>query len=170
MNDNNKLKGLRGWLVLVGLILVVRPFVLAYQAGAMYYPIFTDGTFEVLNAYHQLLVPLLVLEVVFNLLLVLSSFYLIFLFFSKSYLFPKVYMAIAMATVTYILLVEWFGMSVIMDNSMFDPDIMQGIGRSVSGIFGLVIYIQLSKRVKATFVEGQPSISLKEDGEKATVF
>ncbi len=167
MNDNNKLKGLRGWLVLVGLILVVRPFVLAYQAVSMYYSIFIDGTFEKINAYHQLLGPLLVFEVVFNLLLVLTSFYLIFLFFSKSYLFPKVYIAIAMVTVFFILLVEWFGMSVITDDSMLDPDTMQDIGRSVGGIFMLVSYIQRSKRVKATFVEGQPNISLKDDGEKA---
>lgn len=94
MNDNNGLKGLRGWLILVGIGVVIGPFRLAYDFGPLYYSIFTDGSFEILTTpgsdfYHPLLGPLLVFEAVYNSLMVLASIYLIYLFFSKHYLFPK---------------------------------------------------------------------------------
>ena len=99
MNENNELKGLGGWLVLVGIGVVVGPFRIAYEFGPLYYSIFTDGSFEYLTtpgteAYHQLWGLLLVFEAVCNSLIVLASLYLIYLFFSKHYIFPKAYIAI----------------------------------------------------------------------------
>ena len=95
MNNSNELNGLRGWLILVGMIVVIAPFRTAYEYGPLFYSIFTDGTFEILTtlgseSYHHLWGPLLVFEAVSNSLMVLASFCLIYLFFSKHYLFPRI--------------------------------------------------------------------------------
>lgn len=162
MNENNELKGLGGWLVLVGIGVVVGPFRLAYEFGPLYYSIFTDGSFEYLTtpgteAYHHLWGPLLVFEAVFNSLIVLASLYLIYLFFSKHYIFPKAYIAIVLVSVVFIPLDAWFASFVITDEPMFDPGTTKEFARALVGAVIWVPYMLVSQRVKATFVEHMPS-------------
>ena len=162
MNDNNELKGLGGWLVLVGIGVVIGPFRLAYGYGPMYYSIFTDGTFEILTTigsetYHPLWGPLLIGEALYNSLMVLASAYLIYLFFSKHYLFPKVYIAIVGISLFFILLDAWLGSFVITDEPMFDSATTKEFVRTLIGGIIWVPYMLVSKRVKATFVENMPN-------------
>ena len=161
MNDNNELKGLGGWLILVGLGVVIGPFRLAYESGPMFYSIFTDGSFEYLTtpgteAYHQLWGPLLIFEAIYNLLMVLACLYLIYLFFSKHYLFPKTYIAIVLISAVFIPLDAWLGSFVITDEPMFDPATTKEFARTIFTAVIWVPYMLLSERVKATFVENAP--------------
>lgn len=172
MNDSNELKGLSGWLILVGIGVVISPFRLAYEFGPLYYSIFTDGTFEILTtkgseAYHQLWGPLLVFEAVYNSLMVLVSFYLIYLFFSKHHLFPKVYIAIVLISLFFIPLDAWFGSFVITDEPMFDPATTKEFARTLISAVIWVPYMLVSRRVKATFVESMPNNSSQKDVSEA---
>ncbi len=161
MNDKDDLKGLGGWLILVGIGIVLAPFRLAYEFGPMYYSIFTDGTFEILTtagteAYHSLWGPLLIGEALCNSLLVLASVYLVYLFFTKHYLFPKVYIAIIAFSLFFIPLDAWVGSFVIIDEPMFDPATTKEFVRTLGSAVIWVPYMLVSKRVKATFVEHMP--------------
>ncbi|MCK4816985.1 DUF2569 family protein, partial [bacterium] len=88
MSDQDNLKGLGGWLILVGIGVVIGPFRLGYEYGPIYYSIFTDGTFEILTtagteAYNSLWAPLLIGEAIYNTLMLFASVYLIYLYFMK---------------------------------------------------------------------------------------
>jgi len=172
MNDYNDLKGLGGWLILVGIGVVIAPFRLAYGYGPMYFSIFTDGTFEILTntvseAYHPLWGPLLIVEALYNSLMVLVSVYLIYLFFSKHYLFPKIYIAIVGVSLVFIPLDAWLGSFVITDEPMFDPATTKEFIRTLIGGIIWVPYMLVSKRVKATFIERMPNKRLwRQDLQK----
>jgi len=172
VNDNNELKGLGGWLVLVGIGVVIGPFRLAYEFGPLYYSLITDGGFEYLTtpgteAYHRLWGPLLISEAVYNCLIVLASFYLIYLFFSRHYMFPKAYMAIALISVVFIPLDAWLGSFVITDEPMFDPATTKEFAKTLFVAVVWVPYMLVSKRVKATFVEKMPNKSSQQDAIEA---
>jgi hypothetical protein len=161
MTDNDELKGLGGWLILVGIGVVLSPFRLGFEYVPIYYSIFTDGTFQILTsagsaAYHPLWGPLLVGEVLFNSVMMLVSAYLIHLFFSKHYLFPRLYIAVVGVSLIFIPLDAWLGSFVITDEPMFDHATAKEFFRVlVVGIIWIP-YMLLSKRVKATFVEKMP--------------
>jgi hypothetical protein len=158
MSDNNTLKGLRGWLILVGIGLIIAPLRISFTYGPMFYSIFTDGSFEVLTnpsseQYHALWGPLLIFEVIYNSSMVAVSVFLIYLFFTKNYLFPKVYIAMVLLSLFFIPLDAWLGSFVITDEPMFDPHTTKEFARTLVSAVVWVPYMLISKRVKATFVE-----------------
>ena len=168
MTDNNDLKGLGGWLILVGIGVVVGPFRLAAELVPLYYGIFTDGSFEILTtqgseAYHVMWGPLIVFETIFNLLVILASCYLIYLYFSKSYLFPKLYISIVIFSLVFIPFDAWLATFVLPDEPMFDPATSKELARTLFMAVVWVPYMLISKRVKATFVEHMPNKSSQQD-------
>lgn len=172
MNDNRELKGLGGWLILVGLGVVIGPFRMVAEVGPLFYSIFTDGTFEILTtpgteAYHPLWGPLLIFEAVFNSLMVLASFCLIYLFFSKHYVFPRIYIAIVLLSLFFVPLDAWIGSFVVTDEPIFDPATAKEFARTLIAAVIWVPYMFVSKRVKATFVESIPNKSSRQDASEA---
>ena len=164
MSQEENLKGLSGWLILVGIGIVFSPIRLV----ATYYPIFsqifTDGTWEILTTpgtevYNVMWAPLLISEIVYNSAMVLASVYLIYLYFSKHYLFPKIYIAIIAISLVFIPLDAWLSTFVLPDEPMFDPDTTKEFARALIGGLIWVPYMLISKRVKATFVENLPNKS-----------
>jgi len=165
-HDNNELKGLDGWLILVGIGVVIRPI---YVLVALYslLPLFSDSTWEAVTtvgseAYHPLWGPLIIGEIIYNLVLVAVSIYLIYLFFSKHYLFPNFFIAILVASLIFIVLDSWFLILILPNEPMFDPETTKEFARAfVVGIIWIP-YMLVSKRVKATFVEKIPNKSSTE--------
>lgn len=162
MNEQEELKGLGGWLILVGVGIIISPLRLAYGFGPMYYSIFTDGTYEALTstgsgAYHPLWAPLLIGEAVYNSLMVVASVYLIYLFFAKHYLFPRVYIGIVAISLVFIPLDAWLGSFVITDEPMFDANTTKEFARTLISALIWVPYMLVSRRVKATFIENAPN-------------
>jgi len=142
------------------------PIRLAYGYGPLFYSIFTDGTFEALTtvgseAYHPLWAPLLIGETLLNSLIFVVSIYLVYLFFSKHYFFPKVFIAIYIVSVIFIPLDAWVGSFVIIDEPMFDPETTIEFVRTLIGVVIWIPYMILSERVKATFVENMPNKSMQ---------
>lgn len=89
--------------------------------------------------------------------MVVASICLIYLFFLKHYLFPKLYIGIVAASLIFIPLDAWIVTRVFPGTPMFDPDTTKEFMRSfIAGVIW-VPYMLVSERVKITFVEGMPN-------------
>ena len=162
METQTELKGLRGWLILVGFGVVVSPFGILATFNSNFLPIFYDGTWEAMStvgseAYSPLLMSIIIVEIVYNLAMFAIYFYLIYLFFVKHYLFPTFYIAIVAITLIFILLDAWLVSLILHDVSMFDPDTTKDFSRAFITCIIWIPYMLVSKRVKATFVEKVPN-------------
>lgn len=160
--DNNELKGLSGWLTLVGLGVIINPIRLLLTTVPAYKPIFEDGTWEALTSkgsevYNPYFSSLLVGEIVFNTIMVAASIYLVYLFFTKSYFFPKLYIAIIIASLIFIPFDAWIVTKVFPGEEMFDTETVKEFMRSFIAGAIWIPYMLVSKRVRATFVEGAPN-------------
>lgn len=157
MTENKNLEGLGGWLVLVGLGIVLSPLIIVGTVFPVYSELFSNGSWSVLTtpsseAYNPLWAPLLVGEIVINSGLVLAWVYVAILFFSKKKAFPKVYIGLLLFTIAFILVDAVAIKSVLPDESVVDPETAKQFGRSLIAALIWIPYMLLAKRVKATFV------------------
>lgn len=170
MTENDELKGLGGWLILVGIGVVLGPIRLLATLIPTFKPVFEDGVWEALTtegseAYTPYFSSLIVGEIVFNTIIVTASIYLIYLFFTKHYLFPKIYIGIVAASLVFIPLDAWVATIVFPDEPMFDPATTKEFMKSlITGVIW-VPYMLFSKRVKVTFVEKLPNKQMQPTAE-----
>lgn len=158
MDNNNELKGLGGWLILVGIGVVLAPIRLLVAFIPVYAPILEEGVWGALTtpgspAYHPLWGPLLMGEIGYNLAMVAASVYMIYLFFTKHFLFPKVFIAICVASLVFIPLDAWIVTMIFPTEPMFDPETTMEFIRVVIASLIWIPYMLVSERVKLTFVE-----------------
>lgn len=159
--EHHKLKGLGGWLILVGIGVVITPFRLLMIISSTYLPLFKDGSWELLtdpasDSYYPNFDIVVIIEILGNSAFVLFSVYLIYLFFSKHYLFPKMYIVFIVANLVFIFADALLG-SLVLDVAAFDAETIQAIVRPLISAFVWVPYLLVSKRVKVTFVEHKPN-------------
>ncbi|WP_370652609.1 DUF2569 domain-containing protein [Sediminibacterium sp.] len=157
MTDNNELKGLGGWLILVGVGVVLSPIRLLVIYIPYYKSIFEDGRWEAFTtvgseAYIPYFGAMLIGEITFNSIMVVVLIYLIFLFFSKHHLFPKIFIGIFVASIIFIFLDALLVTMVFPDESIFDPKTTIALMQALIGCLIWVPYMLVSKRVRATFV------------------
>jgi hypothetical protein len=150
--------GLGGWLILLGIGLVVSPVRITTILLQTFLPIFQDGAWEILTTpgsevYHELWGPLIILEIVANTIFVLVGIALLVLFFRRSSRFPTLYVALAIGSLLFILLDSWLGTLPVQDEPMFDPETAREVGRALISAAIWVPYILISKRVRNTFVD-----------------
>jgi len=151
-------EGLGGWLILVGIGVVLSPFRILADISKIYLPIFKDGTWDALTdptseVYNSSFSILLTGEIVFNSIMILVSFYMIYLFFAKKKLFPKFYIWTLIISFIFIIL-DALVVSVIFPNTkVMDIDTAKELFRIfIVGIIWIPYMIK-SKRVKATFIK-----------------
>lgn len=158
MTEEKSLEGLGGWLVLVGLGIILSPLRIIGQIFPVYSEMFSSGSWAALTtpgaeAYNPLWSPVLVGEMVINGGLVLAWIFIAFLFFSKKTVFPKWYIGILLFTQVFIL-IDALVIKILLPNEpVFDPETIKEVGRSLVVTLIWVPYILVSKRVKATFVK-----------------
>lgn len=168
MSERNDLQGLGGWLILVGIGITLSPFIMLFQVVPLYFEIFTSGSFEALTtessaSYIPLWGALLMSEIVYNACLVLLGFYVMFLFYTKHYLFPRFYIAMVVIVFIFTIINAWMVTLVIEDTEMFDPETTSALIRTVFVALIWIPYMLISERVKQTFVRGaiqQPANAL----------
>lgn len=172
MENNEELKGLSGWLILVGIGVVIGPIRLLATTIPVFQPIFVDGTWEALTtvgseAYNPLWAPLLIGEIIYNTAMLIALIYMAFLFFTKHYRFPITYILIVVVSLLFIPLDAWLIQFIMPDEPMFDPETTKEFLRVLIGGVIWVPYMLISKRVKATFVEKMPIKSSQQDPNEA---
>lgn len=168
--DNNELKGLGGWLILVGAGVVISPIRLLATLIPTYKPIFEDGTWEALttpgtDSYIPFFSALLIGEMTYNAIIVAVSVAAIYLFFSKSYLFPRVYVGILAASLIFVTLDAWLVNKIFPDIPMFDPETIKEFSKALGAAVIWIPYMLISERVRVTFVQGMPAREIQPSGE-----
>ncbi len=155
-------RGLGGWLVLVGIGVVFGPLRLIFILLTLHLPFFQDGTYTSLTDpgspyYHPYWKPFILFEIGGNLLILGLCIWLVYLFFSKHRRFPKVFIFVQIFSPAFIVS-DTFGVTLILpDIEALDPETARELISSVIGAMIWVPYMLVSKRVKATFVEGGPA-------------
>jgi len=155
-------KGLGGWLILVGISVVISPIITINEFYVSIEPLLNEEVWDALTSdesetYHPLLGSFLIGEIIVNFCVVVLEIYVIYLFFSKHYLFPKYYITIILLTLIIPLLDKWAFSIIIEDVEIFDYETSITASRSLLYALIWVPYILISKRVKATFVEKMPN-------------
>ena len=156
-STEKNIEGLGGWLILVGIGVIISPLQLLAVLSKTYLPIFKDGTWEALTyptseVYNNMFSSLIIGEIFINSMIFIASIYLIYLFFSKKSFFPKLYIGLIVFSLIFIPLDAILVSSIFPDIEVFDAETMKALGKSI--IVGLIWipYMLISKRVKATFV------------------
>jgi len=155
--ENSDLEGIKGWLILIGIGLVISPFKLLISMGKLYMPYFEPGVLESLTAegspsfipYFKIL---FFSESIYNSLLIVFSFYLIYLFFSKSKIFPKAYIACMLVSLFFIPFDALISSLVLTNIEPFDIDTAKEFGQVLIQAVIWIPYLLNSKRVKFTFI------------------
>ncbi|MEP2718777.1 DUF2569 domain-containing protein [Pseudophaeobacter sp.] len=145
-----------GWLILVGIGVVVTPFSFLISLVPLYRTLFQEGAWQLLASpssdfYNPLLSSILVGEMVINACLLLASVMILVKFFAKSRLFPKLYIAMAILTLCFIVADAAAVKMVVPEEPMFDEQTVKELVRSLVVVLIWCPYMLISERVKATF-------------------
>lgn len=151
-------EGLAGWLIVVGLGLIVAPMLLGARMLEAFVPLFTEGTWQALTTrgspdYSALWAPLLIFKLIVTVGLISAQCFLLFLFLQKSRTFPKTYIVVAIIVPCFIVLEAWFSTFVSPDKPMFAPDTAREFSGTLFWAAIWVPYMMISERVRNTFVE-----------------
>jgi hypothetical protein len=150
-------KGIGGWLILVVIGLVVSPIRVAYSLATNHWPIFQDGTWQVLTtpgneAYHSLWGPLLVFEIIGNLGIIILAVTTLIMMIQKLRHTPRLAIIWLTWTATFVT-IDFFAADLIPAvAAQNDPESTKELIRSLVGAAIWIPYFLVSKRVRATFV------------------
>ncbi len=148
--------GIRGWLVLVAIAVILNPLLNLYNLLTVYFPIFTDGTWELLTNpnfpyYVSGVGGAIIFEFIFHILFLASSLYLLLLFFKNDRRFPKFYIIYLVSVLIYGVIDYAIVLSI--------PSLAEeagdsiDLGRNIMVALIWVPYMFKSKLVKVTFVK-----------------
>lgn len=158
MTEENKYEGLGGWLILVGLGIIISPFKIIKNYLPLYLEFFSNDEYKLLytpgtDYYIPGYLPLIYAELAFNSMLVAAWVGVGFLFFSKSRLFKRFYIGILLFTFFFILIDSLVFNLLFPEDPLFDKETLVELARTAIIIAIWVPYMMVSKRVKATFVK-----------------
>lgn len=152
-----KLVGLGGWLILVGLGLVVRPIMLLGNLVGAHQAYFHHGTWQAVttpghdgyNPHYAIGAPL---ELSLTLVLLVYCVLLIAMFFRRSWLFPRSIQVFFVTNVAVTLLLAWNNSQLGQTDSATISATAQQIIQTVGAAAVWIPYFQVSRRVRLTFV------------------
>lgn len=155
--SSSNLKGLRGWLVLLGFGLVFGVIRLIIELINLYKPYINTNLFDILanpasEKYISNFKFLFYFEIIYNVFLILFMIYTIYLFFTCSKKFPPRLIFILLVHLVYYPLDAIAASIVIPNQSAFDAATMKDLFKSVVYAAVWIPYLIKSERVKNTFV------------------
>lgn len=148
-----------GWLILVGIGLVLMPFLLAYGVFDSL-PLLSNGGLETMNSLIPGLGSAIAFELALDTILIFVTLYLAFLFKDKKKNFPKYYIWYLSASIIYLVLDYMILASFSTTNSemrgILDSTLSESLGSLIRTTVASVIWIAYmlkSKRVAGTFIK-----------------
>ena len=155
--QNKNFESLGGWLILLGIGIVLWSIWKTYLLYTFSVSTFTEGRWEVLvtlSAENGIpyLTPLTFGKLIAEVLLLFADIYLIYLYFAKKKAFPTCYIVLSLLLLVFILVDAWITTLVLPDKPMFDVQTVRNLTRSFMSCLIWIPYMLVSKRVKATFL------------------
>lgn len=154
----SQLKGLGGWLILIGFGLIIGPIrqIIALSSG--YKPYLDTDLFERLttpssSSYIPNFKFLFYGEIIVSVFLILLSIYLLFLFFTKSKKFPKNYIFISLFIILYIPVDAFLVTTIVPNANVVDGEMVKSFFQTLISGAIWIPYMMKSERVKNTFIE-----------------
>ncbi len=149
--------GLGGWLILLGLGVVISPLRMIIEGVTVYGPLLRDNILQTLAdpsspAYIPYLAEVIYGEIFFNIAFVVWAVVNLVLFFSKSKRFPASFRYFMIANLAFMVGDAFLVASFLPGEKVFDPETTKAVLQSAIGTAIWVPYTLLSKRVKNTFV------------------
>ncbi|MCU8150880.1 DUF2569 domain-containing protein [Vibrio vulnificus] len=160
VSERNEPLKIGGWLILIAIGVIIAPVRLFYFVGVSYPSIFTDGTWEALTTYGSeiyspLWGPIIIGEIVGNLLFAFLGLYLAYLFFTKKSVFPKWYLGLTITSTVFLLIDAYLVSIVAPEIEMFNSDTTLEVVRSLFSLCVWSPYLLFSQRSKGTFTKAR---------------
>lgn len=161
VTDHKELKGLDGWLFILGTGLCFTSVRMIWNSIDSL-SVFVNGTWDTLTSVDSsMYIPgwetLFIGQFVVSTALILMSFFMIYLFFTKSYRFPIYYVGFLLFVLILIPIEAYFTTTLFEDKRFilipFMFNFLWQFGYAAIGI----PYMLKSKRVQLTFVEHRPT-------------
>ncbi len=150
-------RGLRGWLGVLVILTLITALRLFYFIGTDLLPLFWDGTWDFLTSpanesYHPLWGPLIVYELVANLLMAGYAMYVFFLFMGERAAARSHFNTFALVSVALVFVDAALGGIVLPDQPMLDAETSRELGRSIVFAVVWILYLHGSRRAQNTLV------------------
>jgi hypothetical protein len=150
--------GIGGWLLLVGLGLIIGPIRLLFSYKDIYSGISEPGLWDsVTNPTSELYLAgffeYFVTSTAINVLMLGASIALLVLFLKESRLFPRWYIAVSIAGLVIGVADAYFASVVVPSQPMVNVETMREIVRSLISVLVWCPYMLMSLRVKNTFIK-----------------
>ena len=156
--SSSQLKGLGGWLILVGFGLILGLIKVIAFVISTFMPVM-EGNFlaNVANPNAPEFIPNFVLlfyaELIVNAFLILMLIYLLYLFFKKNKSFPKNYIFISLFAIIVIPVDAYLVSVVIPDEKIWDVETLKSFIQTLLSGAIWIPYMLKSQRVRNTFIE-----------------
>lgn len=150
-------EGLGGWLILVGLGVLLAPLRIGFLLLTVHLPIFADGIWESLTTpgtadYNPYWGPFLIGEIAINFLLIATWLVTAVFYFTKNRIFPYLFSGTMVFGLIFILVDAFAFKLVAPEMPVFDPETTRSLLQQLVGTIVWVPYMFLSRRVRNTFV------------------
>jgi len=154
----NELNGIKGWLILVGLGLIISPIKIIISLLTTHAPMFKNGTWERLTTagssyYIPFFQEFATVEIIYNICLTVAEIYLIYLFANKRKEFPQIFITVTVISLVALPIDSFITTLVIKDTQFFDYETVKDFMKLLVNAGVWVPYMLISKRVKNTFVK-----------------
>ena len=115
----------------------------------------TELTTAGYEKYNPMWKPILIGEFIYNISLIVLSLFLIYLFFSKHRLFPKLFIITLLIPPVFVLLDSWAVTLIYPSEKILDEVTLRNFLQALFFAIIFIPYTLLSKRVKETFIESK---------------
>ena len=145
-----------GWLILVGVGLLILPFRLLVAVVETIEPM-TSDVWPLLATpgaphYHPLFAPLVVAEIVVNMAFIGVAVLLLYCFFARKREFPRYTIGFVAANIAFVV-ADLALAQIVPVLRGIDQESMLDLARAAAAAAILIPYLRTSERVRATFVE-----------------
>ena len=158
MSAENNLEGISDWLILVAIGVVISPIRISISMMKTFPELFSTGVWDALttpetSVYSPFWAPLIIVEILLNCALLLTSIYIAYLFFTKKKRFPKWYIGIMVFSLVFMVFEAFLANLLFPSVPVFDSGMTIDFVRSLIYAAIWIPYMLVSKRVKATFIQ-----------------
>ncbi len=142
MQQQDRLEGLGGWLILVGFGLIVAPIRMIIDLVRTYLPLIKEDAFTQLTTpgsqfYNPPLASFILAESIYNLISISVLVYLIYLFFRKHRLFPRVYVWYILVSLAFTLFDAWYAARTFPNENVPDDGTVADFFQNAADCFNL---------------------------------